>query len=308
MRYQLVKQLQGYSRQSVLMAGGCFLMGALGWATPVLASVPTITDGTYIAVTGPNFSYSSYATATTSPNGVDYTNGALSQSLATTLGLRWASASATASLTNNELSLNLQSTNGLSAANAEMWDTLIFGGSVNANTVNANTVLGTLNMAVTISTTRVNLAMYGLGFYDPSTFSHVAQSANGDPNSLGNNCGLWNTGGCGGGLGGSFGNIAVSRNSIISLPITLGDLHNGQVAYIAEIHGNLTSGRSSLVIDPSVTITGLYPGVTVSSLSGTNYVSAVPVPPSIVLFGSGALLMCLLAFRKKPIRALQFSM
>ena len=277
-------------------------MGVLGWATPVLASVPLITDGTSIAV-GDTASISSYAS--TSPFGVDYTNGVLSQSLATATKFdRVGASSATASLTNNELSLNLQSASSVSFASAEMWDTLRFGGSVNANTVNANTVLGTLNMAVTISTTRVNLAMYGLGFYDPSTFSHVAQSANGDPNSLGNNCGLWNTGGCGGGLGGSFGNIAVSRNSIISLPITLGDLHNGQVAYIAEIHGNLTSGRSSLVIDPSVTITGLYPGVTVSSLSGTNYVSTVEETSTTVLLGGGALLMGLLAFRKKSVSAL----
>ena len=77
----------------------------------------------------------------------------------------------------------------------------------------------------------------------------------------------------------------------LSIPITMGELTNGNIAYIAEIQG-YTDGENNygFYIDPSISLAGLYPGVTVTSLSGTNYVapvSTVPVPGAWVLMVSG---------------------
>ena len=321
MRYQFVRQLQGYSRQSVLMAGGCFLMGVLGWATPVLASVPTITYGTVISAgTYDPGLYNSYPTYTsyTTPGYFNYTNGVLSQSRTVldsyslyNYGYVFDSkASATASLLGNTLSLNLTgSTNGNNGGStggkAEMWDTLTFGNLPTGSSVNANTVLGTLNMTVNTSMTSQHMNAYGtyaLSVYNPGTFNLLPISSTPD-------CGLTYSAlrglaGCTGVVAGD--NVsAVVGNSVLSVPITLASLNNGQLAYIAEIVGvNQDYFSTNFVIDPSVTITGLSHGVTVTSLSGTNYVSTVKEPPTTVLLGGGALLMGLRAFRKKPVSAL----
>ncbi|MHB8454941.1 MAG: VPLPA-CTERM sorting domain-containing protein [Acidiferrobacterales bacterium] len=271
----------------ICTVGGLLLAATLGTVPSAFGA--TITDGTYSSAS----LYEGNYLISTTPGGFNYTNGNLSQTNAVSdPASPYASATSTASLTSNQLSMSLSGNYGFTSGTAEMWDTLTLRNLPSGPSVNANTVLGTLNMSVNAS---IGTATYGasaqsawgLDLYNTALFSPsgdcgvngcsglIAQSANGGFSPAGQPNGTFTPG-----------------TYHYSVPITLGSLTSGQVAYIAEIAAVNNSDPSlsaPLVIDPSITLTGLYSGVTVSSTSGTNYVAPVPLPAAAWLFGSGLL-------------------
>ena len=211
---------------------------------------------------------------------------------------------------------------------AETWDTLIFSNySTLTGTVSSDTVIGTLNLTVnqTISTSANATAAtaIGLGIFFNNTFL---------PAVTGSDCGPVVTLACSGlipgpVLGGSnpatnggtigFTSGGASRPGVItpsplgarpnplvySVPLTLGDVAfaSGDLSYIAEIGASLTTPDgtvSSVVVDPSISLTGLYPGLGVSTNSGSSY-SPVPIPAAAWLFGSGLLGLVVVSGRRR---------
>ncbi len=286
---------------STLLLSGSVLVGVLG--TVLSAFAATITDGTYISTTvaedypGTGVQYfqtpgSAYPTL--------YTNGTLSQTNTSSepASPYNASATATASLASDQLSIGLSGSYALIAGTAEMWDTLTFGNLPSGPGVSSGTVLGTLNMSINASavpgyTYSTYESAYGLELYNPASFSPS-----------GSDCGWTGPMNCGAPIGSSGLAYAAFApgNFNFSVPITLGSLTSGQIAYIAEIEadtGNAASYTTALGIDPSITITGLYSGVTISSTSGANYIAPVALPAATWMFGSGLLGLLSVACRKR---------
>ncbi|MHB8455060.1 MAG: VPLPA-CTERM sorting domain-containing protein [Acidiferrobacterales bacterium] len=278
------------------LLSGSLLAGTLG--TAPLAFAATITDGTYISDQYYDPASGSYAT----PGGFNYTNGILSQTNTVSDPVSpFASATSTASLTSDQLSLSLSGSENLTSGTAEMWDTLTAGNLPFGPTVTANTVIFTLNMLVSAS---------GGGGSSTTNFGgglELFNTASFNPFYAGNDCGWGGSSNfyCSG-LVGSNGLVS-SSSSVpgtykFSVPVTLGELTSGQIAYIAEIGaGNYTAPSlgAPLIIDPSIALTGLYSGVSVSSNSGTNYLAPVPLPGAAWLFGSGLVGLIGLARRQK---------
>ncbi|MHB1942087.1 MAG: PEP-CTERM sorting domain-containing protein [Acidiferrobacteraceae bacterium] len=271
-----------------LFLSGSLLAGTLGIVPSAFGA--TITDGTYIA--GSYYDGGNAVGSYTTSGGFNYTNGTLSQTNTTSdPASPFGSATSTASLTSDQLSMSLSGgSSTFTSGTAEMWDTLTLGNLPSGPGVTASTVLGTLNMSVNASTSNPFASAssaWGLDLYSTASFAPSA----------GSDCGLV-AGACGGLIAQSA-NGSIQNNGLplgtfapgtssFSVPITLGSLTSGHVAYIAEIAAESNTG-ALLAIDPSITLTGLYSGVTVASDSGNNYVTAVPEPTSAWLFGSGLL-------------------
>jgi len=307
------------------MVGG-LLAAALAATAPAMAQ--TITDGSIVF--GSYYTYQSSSAGYGAPPflfggpGFNYTSG--TQSAYGAVGtLSNGQAVSSASLTNDQLLVFASATNAnYATAGAEIWDTLDFtnlptlGGAVTLNTV-----IGTLNLTVqsgaTAGFTNAETA-FGLQIYNPATF---APSSN--PASTGD-CGDILIYTCAGLLasannGGALENgipfsttnpgltpapLTLGTNSY-SIPLTLGDVASGKLTYTAEVdvenNGPCMSSTGTCALvqvnaDPSIGLTGLYSGVTVSSASGTDYVSPVPLPASAWLMLSGLGGLALLGRRR----------
>ena len=323
-----MKSISSYSVQ--LLYGGISLIAMCGILIPELANAATITNtapaityGTYIegsySYEGP-YSYNAFGSnsfvtpgsnfmpATTPDELPNYTNQIMTQADNIVADDPSAPgtyhASATASLSSNQLTASVGASNfqtSDSSAIAEMWDTLSLSHLPTGG--NANTVVGTLNMQVhTYGGVPEYDGLpvgYTLSLYNPALFNSSASY---------HNCaffpcpGFITASGAGqmsryynnGTLNKStFAPVNPNSTTNLSIPITMGEmgeLTNGNVAYIAAISGYTNYLNNSLSIDPSISLAGLYPGVTITSLSGTNYVapvSPVPVPDAWVLMVSG---------------------
>jgi len=281
---------------------------AAGAAAPALGA--TISDGAYIAVayypvaggsdvvtlpnpppplgSAPTTSTPNYAPATPTPSE--------SQTISTTSGP--ISASASANVSTASLSLSLNTGSGSAGALAEIWDTLSATNLPSGPSVNGGTVMGMLTLTVTTTLTdplgdlTPPQEAVGLQLYNPSQFAAPPLA----------DCGVTIPGAaCSGFLNqASSGYVtgfpsaigtAIAGPQTFSLPLTLGMLQAGPVSYTAEIAATNGSpqGPSTLTIDPSITLTGVYSGVTFSSDSGYNYTAAVPLPAGAWLLGSGLL-------------------
>ncbi|MHB8741671.1 MAG: PEP-CTERM sorting domain-containing protein [Sulfuricaulis sp.] len=284
-----------------LLLSGSLLAGTPGIMPAAFGA--TITDGTYIS----EFYYDGGAAvgSYSTPGGFNYTNGTLSQTnTISDSASPFASATATASLASDLLSLSLSGSNNYTSGTAEKWDTLTFGNLPSGPSVTASTVLGTLNMSVNASggvgsSTGFNTSSaWGLDLYNTALLAP----------SSGSDCGLV-VGACSGLITQSANGVIQASGSLsspfaagtynYSVPITVGDLASGQVAYIAEIAAQNGTVNAPLTIDPSITLSGLYSGVTVSSTSGFNYAAPVPLPGTVWLFGSG--LVGLLWFTRRQV-------
>ena len=316
-----MKNTSSYPVQRHFLYGGISLIVMCGILIPELANAATITNassaityGTYIGGyysdnnnNGSNF----FATPGSTPGFPNYTNQVMSQTdTVADPSAPGMYASATASLSSNQLMASGGTSNSQSyaTATAEMWDTLSLNHLPTGD--NVNTVVGTLDMQVHTNggvSDGSGLGVpvgYALNLYNPALFnSNNAEFSSPD-------CGF---GQCSGSIatssaGGSSNPVNPNSTTNLSIPITMGDLTNGNVAYIAAISGTTDPNNPSFSIDPSISLTGLYPGVTVTSLSGTNYVapvSPVPVPDAWVLMVSGlGLLGFMLRLKSglKPIR------
>jgi len=275
----------------------CMAAVALGSAvTATSASAAGITYGTY--------SYAAdYDTAqqnTGTLGGFNYTNGFQSQTsaLATSGPLLSSSASANANLSPSKLSVMLTGDGSGEGTygTAESWDTLTLQNLPTGPSVNANTVLGTLTLTVTASGGSLDgLAQtnYTLALYNTSQFVQGPNGTTTDCASL--TCT---------GLVGYAQNAQLSVSPTVyspiptlgtttySVPITLGMLSSGQISFVAEVagqdHSTVGVNAASLSIDPAVSLTNLYAGVSVQSASGyTAYNSTVPLPASSWMLLSG---------------------
>jgi hypothetical protein len=261
------------------------------------AAAATITDGTYVSETA----YVGGLPVTFSTQNFTYTNGISSQtSTVTDPNAPNVSATSTASLNQDLLSLSLSGSSTYTGAVAEMWDTLTFGGLPANGTITSNTVIGTLSMSVTgsIGTTSsgaygAGYAGYGLQIYNPTSFQ---------PD--GPDCGYYGALSCSGLLQsrGNGPNLFAPGTYTFSIDVTPADLTNGSLAYIAEIGATNYSDPSlnaPLVIDPSIAFSPLITGVTIiGSASGSSYgggggTSSVPEPAASGLFAIGLIGMAL---------------
>ena len=292
-----MKSISSYPVQ--LLYGGISLIAMCGILTPELANAATVAapaitygtfiEGDYLDDNGSNTFVTPGSIYAGLPN---YTNQIMTQ--ANTVADPSAPgnyASATASLSSDQLSASVGASNPVSnpsytSATAEMWDTLSLNHLPTGG--NANTVVGTLNMQVhtyggVVSGGPGVPLEYELALYNPALFNSY------DFCNF-NTCNGYITASSAGYYTGYSNSVNPNSTTNLSVPITVGDLTNGNVAYIAEIYGSADPYNPSLNIDPSISLTGLYPGVTVTSLSGTNYVapvSPVPVPDAWVLMVSG---------------------
>jgi hypothetical protein len=280
---------------------GPVLVGLLG-AIPQAFATPVFTDGTYISESVyPGGTIYSYAT----PGGFNYANGTPYQTNTVADPISpFSSATSTASLnppaslsvTGNQLNMSLTAApgGGYVAAAAEMWDTLTFGGLAPFGTGDyPGVTAATLTMTVVASAPAGVSASsaWGLETFDPGI-----TPASGD------DCGLVTTYyQCGYGYqnqssrgtlepNGSPTATFVAGTYTYSIAIPLDDLihgENGQALYIAEIAA-VNNGGVPLLIDPSITVTGLLSGLSVTSSSGYDY-APVPLPAAAWLLGSGLL-------------------
>jgi hypothetical protein len=305
----------------VHMLGG-LLAAALAAIAPAMAQ--TITDGSIVfgsSYAAPS-SYGDYPPPIGRPV-FNYTNGAPSAYGAAGV-VSNGQAVSSASLVNDQLQVfaSASSENYANAA-AETWDTLNFGNlPALGGAVNASTVIGSLTLTVQSAATAGftnGATAFGLQIYNPATFGPSTNPAsNGDcGNILFYTCtGLiaWanNGGALENGLPFGTGDYGTTSGgpapltlgtTTYSVPITLGmlGLDGGMLSYTAEVdvenNGPCTNQEvcpvAQINADPSVALTGLYAGVTVSSTSGVDYLSPVPLPAAawLLLSGLGGLVL-----------------
>ncbi len=221
-------------------------------------------------------------------------------------------ATATASLSNpNSLSVILNG-NGITATNvvggntygsahgsAMMLDTLTFG-NLPSGTVSGTLADLTMSLASNIYNAGGNV--YGgadLSVFAPTVYmvGYIPVSGYACPSS---DCPNVNSGN----YNYQWTNLASngisigSPGAVFTIPITSGDLSNGKFSYIADIWANVFGpytpySEPFLFIDPSISLTNLAPGITVTSASGANYlgasppISETPEASSLVLFATG---------------------
>ena len=289
--------------------------GLLGTVPPAVGQ--NLTYGTY----SEDESYEGgtlYSNAT--PGGFNYTNGLQYQSYTVggvTVAQSFANLNPPGSLDVplNQLNVHLGAPvgGGYTSALAEMWDTVTFGGLAQFGSGDyPGLVAATLTMEVnaTAPAGYSASAAWGLDWFPPA----FAPSA-------GANCGLVASYyQCGYGYqdqqslgtlepnGNPTGSFAPGTYSY-SIQIPLDDLihgENGKAFYIATIAA-FNTGGTSLVIDPSITVTvnPALSGVTFTSASGLDY-APVPLPTDAWLLGSGLLgLICLARRRHAPLLLLR---
>ena len=190
-------------------------------------------------------------------------------------------------------------TYGNASASATMYDTLTFGN------LPSGTVSGTvadLTMSLASNIYLAGAAVYGgadLSVFAPTVYMGGFIPVNGYacPNTY---CSSANSGNY------SYQSINLAVNGIsigspgtvFTIPVTSGDLVNGQFSYIADIYANAFGpytpySEPYLFIDPSISLTNLAPGITVTSASGASYlgasppISPTPEASSLVLFATG---------------------
>ncbi len=205
-----------------------------------------------------------------------------------------ANTTATADLINNSLNLSFYGnslpvyypqfniTDYLTSGNiasAEMFDTLTFH---NLSLLKSDTVTIDLNFNYSMSAGKNASASGNVSLENP-------------------NCGF-NCGSKQDSFGGKS-NSSVSGTGILSFNTSVNELYP-TVQYVAQISGGGVSGWStdSGFIDPSITVIAPA-GVTFTSASGATYsgtpLAATPEPSTLALFGSGVVLMGLMAARKR---------
>jgi hypothetical protein len=248
--------------------------------------------------------------------GFNYGNQLLTQTNSVSdPGFPYASATATGNLSSNQLSLSLSGSEGFTRAEAETWDTLTF-----ANlpaSVPGGVLLTTLTMSVTASIGTATygvdaLSAWGIETFYPSSFGSNFNSTD---------CGLVASYyQCGVGWVNQQSTGVLEPNGSATVTFAAGTYSysiniysdfldpNGEISFISTIAAQNSSDSSlnpNLTIDPSITLTNLYPGITVSSASGYNYVGAlaVPEPESYQMLLAGLCLLGFMARRGKQIEA-----
>jgi PEP-CTERM motif len=298
---------RGFCR--TLLLSGLSLAGTLCIGSPAFAQ---FTYGTYISGSyyDGGVAQNSFAT----PGGFNYGNQVLSQTNnVSDPNYPNASASATANLSSNQLSLSLSGSDTFTSAEAEMWDTLTFGNLPSPTSVPGGVLLGTLNMSVTAS---VGTATYGVNAFSAWGLETFYPSSFGS-NFNGSDCGLVSSYyQCGVGWVDQQSNGLLGANGVPTATFAAGTYNysiniysdfldpNGQISFISAIAAQNSSDPSlspNLTIDPSITLTNLYSGVTVLSASGYNYsgVAAVPEPETYAMLMAGLGVLGLMARRRK---------
>jgi hypothetical protein len=216
---------------------------------------------------------------------------------------------------------------GTTSALAETWDNLNFNlRGANLTGVAPSTVMGYLTLTVTATAApspltstgspAATLTAYGVALYNTATFFPVLTGGDCGGAVLVVCQGVIGPGGSAGGgiaLNGVIEPISgfpalVTGQVQVKAPITLAQMQaaTSGISYIAEIAGSTTAandlGNLPLNIDPSITLTGLYPGITVSTASGASY-SPVPLPATAWLFGSGLIGMVAVTRRRRGVPA-----
>jgi hypothetical protein len=200
--------------------------------------------------------------------------------------------------------LNLLITPSLvsSSAVAELWDSITFGNlPPTGPNVTVNTQMGTINLTVTTTApatdtpaliqSAIGLQLYGTSGFLPTLgtgtdcgltvyacLGLITSSTNGGTVSLQGNA------------VNSVGVALGAQSYTYSVPVTLGQALSG-VSFLAEIAATTTGSGQTFSIDPSISLTNLYSGITINGASGINYTAPapVPVPAAAWLLGSGLL-------------------
>jgi hypothetical protein len=284
------------------------------------AMAQNISDGTFIsgsyydggAAPTTTGSFSSPACSTSCP-GISYTNGAQSQSaIISDPSFPFAGAAASANLSTDQLVLVTTGSEGTTQARAEMWDTLNLSNLPSGPSISNSTVLGELTMTVntsagTATTPIMANSAFGIQIFNTNTFVQSTQGA--DCGTIGGlfiinpcNASLYYQSSNGGSVqangsvyGGAITNANANHSYTFQVPITFLEAVDGPLSYIAEVAVTNSTGdslTSPLLVDPSVSFSSDFAGLTLSSTSGINYESPpspVPVPATAWLFGSGLL-------------------
>jgi hypothetical protein len=290
-----------------------------------------ISDGSYISEYY-NDGINPAGFSATSSNIISYTNGIQTQGNGINDPFNLINVASATATVGGSLQLLVQgsgtTTNpSTTEAISETWDTLSFSNYPTMGSVSENTVIGTLNLTVNLTSNltadATSTTALGLGVFLTKQFL---------PELTGDDCGPVTTLQCSGlipaadlggpnpatnggtiGINGGGSNhpgaitnpLSTTRPNplVYTIPLTLEDLFlgSGDISYIAEIGTSLTTpdaAISGVLVDPSITLTGLYPGLDVSSSSGSNY-SPVPLPAAAWLFGPGLLGLVAIAGRRR---------
>lgn len=245
--------------------------------------------GTYydIQASSNPVSYQISIGGTSTPDGIASLTGNASATRAYT--------TATADLINNSLNLSFygnsvydpSAADYLTSGNnafAEMFDTLTFH---NLSPLNSDNVTIGLNFNYSLSAGKNALSNGGVSFClgEISYYGFTSSICKHDS------------------YGGGKSNFSVSGTGIFSLTTSVNE-SSPTIQYEASIFGGGDSGWStdSGFIDPSITVIAPA-GVTFTSASGATYsgtpLAATPEPSTLALFGTGIVLMGLMAARKK---------
>lgn len=245
-------------------------------------------SGTYYLTNGQT---SSTATVGPSPTSGDYATANASLSNPNSLSVI---------LNGNGIMITGTNVYGNASAEAMMYDTLTFG-NLPSGTVSGT--LADLTMSLASNIYNAGTSVYGgadLSVFAPTVYmvgyipvvAYACPSTDCPNASPGNNYSYQS-------INLSSNGISVgSPGAVFTIPVTSGDLVNGQFSYIADIWANASGpytlySEPNLFIDPSISLTNLAPGITVTSASGASYlgasppISATPEASSIVLFATG---------------------
>lgn len=296
------------SRWLPALSSAAILASASLAASPAFAYFNTISDGSYVSMSyndGPGLT-GSYAT-----NGgiLSYTNQLQSASgpgFLSDITDGTTIVGSYASLASGTLNLNMTPAAVSTAAAAEIWDSFTFSnvpaiGSIGPNlTVTSGTTL-VLDLNLTVTTTAPSTdttseiqTAIGIQLYNTSGFLQQIQT--------GADCGLSTTACLGllasstdggtvafynGQASNSHGAHAGTYQETFTVPVDVTEALNG-VSFLAEIAATDEAGQS-FTIDPSISLTNVYPGIGLDGASGINYTAPVPVPAAVWLLGSGLL-------------------